>query len=376
MADNYINTLKQLYFNAAVPVVIAGEDGSILWRNPPADMAPDVPADSIIQDSGKSSSGLICKTSGDTVFCFTVLKAEDPTEKKIYYIIETVETRKPKSLADDPDVKNFVNYLCSKIRIALGDITSTADDIFDAVSIGDINGEKITDGLNKIDRSIMSVAKEVVQPEQFYAMLDGDGRTAVLSMSDELKSITGEIKENFGSSVTVTGECPPNIYFRMNRSVFRAIIAEMTAECCSSELYPDLIVYAVKRTEGNRAELTVRSINTSGNSNTAYDLSPREADIRGINRHVFFDQMCRALEEKYGVFFSHAVQQDGILYKMDIEVFPKGSSPIAMRSPEYSPEDEQRFGPISLALADFYHKERYYYIDHSRIDDYNEKNEE
>lgn len=274
-----------------------------------------------------------------------------------------------KNFMDDPDVRDFVTYLCAKIRLALENITRTADDLFDAASIGDINLEKITDGLNLIDRSIMSVAREVIQPEQLYLMLDSDGRTAVLSLSDELQSIVGEIKEFLGGSVTVTGECPPNICFRMNRLVFRSVVAEMTAECCSSELYPDLLVYAVKRTDPDRAELTVRSINTSGNSNTAYDFAPREADIRGVNRHVFFDKVCGVLSERYGASFSRTEQPDGILYKMELEVFPKGSTPIAMTTTEHLSEGEQRFGVVPMTLADFCHSERYYYIDPSRIDE-------
>ena len=274
-----------------------------------------------------------------------------------------------KNFMDDPDVRDFVTYLCAKIRLALENITRTADDLFDAASIGDINLEKITDGLNLIDRSIMSVAKEVIQPEQFYAMLDSSGKEAVLSMSDELQSIVGEIREFLGGTVTVTGECPPNICFRMNRLVFRSVVAEMTAECCSSELYPDLLVYAVKRTDDNRAELTVRSINTNGNSNTAYDFAPREADIRGINRHVYFDKVCSVLGERYDASFSRTEQPDGILYKMEIEVFPKGKTPISMKTSDYLSEEEQRFGVVPMSLADFYHNERYYYIDPSRIDD-------
>lgn len=270
---------------------------------------------------------------------------------------------------NDPDVRSFVIYLCSKIRIALGNITRTADELFDAVSVGDINGEKITDGLNLIDRSIMSLAREVIQPEQLYTMLDSEGMVSVLSMSDELKSIIGEIKDFLGTSVTVTGECPENIRFHMNRHVFRSVVAEMTAECCSSELFPELLVYAVKRTDENRAELTVRSINTSGESNTAYDFAPREADIRGINRHVFFDNVRDVLSERYGADFSRTELSDGILYKMELEVFPKGSAPIAMTSSDYYSEEDRRFGVVQMSLADFYHTERYHYIDLSRIDD-------
>ncbi|MCH5194743.1 MAG: hypothetical protein J1F11_12340 [Oscillospiraceae bacterium] len=281
-----------------------------------------------------------------------------------------------KNFMEDPDVKNFVTYICAKIRIALGAITSTADELFDAVSVGDINAERITDGLNQIDRSIMSVAKEIVLPEQLYAMLEEQSRAAVISVSDELESIIGEFRDFFDTSVTVTGECPQNIYFRMDRHVFRTVLAEMTAECCSSELYPDMIVYAVRRTDENRAELTVRSINTSGNSNTAYDFTPREADIRGIDRHVFFESMCSLLNERYDAVFSHTVQEDGILYKMELEVFPKGSSPIAMRTLNHYSEEEKRFGSIPLALADFCHKDRYHYIDPVRIDEASERDTE
>ena len=127
------------------------------------------------------------------------------------------------------------------------------------------------------------------------------------------------------------------------------------------------------RTDEDRAEISVRSINTSGNSNTAYDLAPREADIRGVDRHVFFDRICRLLNEQDGVLFSHTVQQDGILYKMELDVFPKGSSPIAMRSAGLSSPDTQRFGMIPLALADFCHKDRYHYIDPVRIDEASER---
>ena len=370
MADSFINTLKQIYVNAEVPVLIAGENMDVLWRNPVSETsAADVPVSDVITEHQSSGSGLVRRASGDILLCFNVIRTEDPSEKNIYYIIETVSAVKRADSVNDQDVRSFVTYLCSKIRIALGNITRTADELFDAVSVGDINGEKITDGLNLIDRSIMSVAREVIQPEQLYLMLDSEGRTTVLSMEDELKSVIGEIKSFFGTSVTVTGECPQNIRFRMNRSIFRAVIAEMTAECCSSDLFPDLLVYAVKRTDEDRAELTVRSMNTSGEPNTAYDFSPREADIRGVNRHVFFDHVQNVLGERYGTSFSRSKLPDGILYKMELEVFPKGSAPIAMSSPEYISEEDQRFGVVHMSLADFYHTERYHHIDLSRIDD-------
>ena len=267
------------------------------------------------------------------------------------------------------EVRSFVTYLCAKIRIALENITRTTDELFDAVSLGTINGEQITDGLNKIDRSIMSVAREVIQQEQLYSMLDTKGRTAVLSMSDELMGVIRDIKDYLGSSVTVTGECPENIRFRMDHSLFRSVVAEMTAECCSSELFPDLLVYAVKRTDENRAELTVRSINTSGEPNTAYDFAPREADIRGIDRHVFFENVQSVMEEMYGAVFSCSRLPDGILYKMDLEILSRDSSPIAMSPAGYLSEEDSRFGAVQMALADFCHTERYHYVDLSRIDD-------
>lgn len=380
MADSFINTLKQLYLNAPIPVVIAGEDMNVLWRNPRSELSSDIPEESVLRDylDAGQTPGLIRRTSGNIVYCFNVFKTEDPDEKNIYYIIETVDAKNRADSIDNPDVRSFVTYLCSKIRTALQNITHTADKIFDSVSVGDINGEQITDGLNLIDRSIMSVAKEVIQPEQLYLLLDSDGRTSVLSMSDELMSIIGEIRSLFGAAVTVTGECPQNIRFRMNRMVFRSVIAEMTAECCSSELFPDLLVYAVKRTDADHAEISVRSVNTSGNSNTAYDFSPREADIRGINRHVFFDHVCGVLSERNGAVFSRTVLPDGILYKMELEVFPKGSSPIAMTAPDSFSEEECRFRAVALSLADFCHSDRYHYIDPDRIDNFtpDDRNEE
>ena len=218
--------------------------------------------------------------------------------------------------------------------------------------------------------------RRLIQPEQLYAMLDSSGKEAVLSLSDELQSIVGEIREFLGGAVTVTGECPPNICFRMNRLVFRSVVAEMTAECCSSELYPDLLVYAVKRTDMNHAEISVRSVNTSGNSNTAYDFTPREADIRGVNRHVFFDHLCSVLSERYETVFSRSVQPDGILYKMELEVFPKGSSPIARTASDYFSEELRRFGVVAMSLADFCHNDRYYYIDPERIDNFDSDDKE
>ncbi|MCH5350152.1 MAG: hypothetical protein J1E40_12565 [Oscillospiraceae bacterium] len=371
MTDSFINTLKQLYINASVPVVIAGKDLGILWRNTLSELSPGIPEEEVLREhlSRSRPSGLIRKTSGGVVYCFNVFQAEDPSDKNnIYYIIETVDTEKHTVSIDNPDVRDFVTYLCSKIRLALENITRTADELFDAVSVGDINGEKITGGLNLIDRSIMSVAKEVIQPEQLYHLLDKDGKTATLSMDSELRNIIGEVKSFFGNSVSVSGDCPKHIFFRMNRIIFETVIAEMTAECCGSELFPDMLVYAVKRTDANRAEISVRSVNTSGNPNTAYDFSPREADIRGVNRHVFFDHVCSVLAEQNGAVFNRSVLPDGILYKMELDVLPKGSAVIAMTSADYFSEEVQRFGVIAMSLADFYHTERYHYIDPSRID--------
>lgn len=378
MSDNFISALRQIFELSGIAVTITDEKLNVIWRNMLSKPISGEDRDSMRFIFGEDTpkTGMVHKTVDGVVYSFNVMKAEDASDKKCCYIFELVHTEKLENILSSPVVRDFISFICVRIRETLGNVTFFADDIYNEISIGCPDLKGITDDLNKIDRNIMMLAREIIQPEQLYVLLDSEDSEVTLSLDDEMRKIVSDAKKVFGRKIRVTEDYDENIYFRMERSTFEAVIAGMAEECCGTELAPERFVFSAKRTGGGRAEISVMSINTSGAKNGGYEKEiGNRLESMKLNSRMFFEYICDILREKCGAVFTKTARSDGLLFKMELDVIPAGVPSIAMNRTNYLLSSE-RFGTMPLALAYFRTNERYCYIPVEVIDDAIEEEKE
>lgn len=378
MSDNFISALRQIFEFSGVAAIITDENLKVIWRNK---LSKPIPGESrndmsFVFGGDPPETGLKHVSSGGLVYSFNVLKAEKPSDKKIFYIFELVHTEKLDNILSCPAVRDFISFICMRIRESLGNITLFTDDIFNEISIGCPDYKEITDRLNGIDRNIMMLAKEIVAPEQFYVLLDSDGGDMTLSLEDEISKCAESVKNILGKKIRVAEDYDKNICFRMEKSSFETVIAGMTAECCETELMPERLLFSTRRSGDGRAEISVMSINTDGGKNTKYDAETGgRAKKMKLNRHMFFEYVCSLMQKKYGAIFTRTEMPNGLMYKMELDVIPAGVPSIALTKAGYSIKSE-RFSTMALSLAYFRPDDRYYFVPVERIDDALEKENE
>ncbi|MDE5859675.1 MAG: hypothetical protein K2H23_04740, partial [Oscillospiraceae bacterium] len=378
MSDNFISSLKQIFEFSGIAVTITDENLDVIWRNKLSKPISRKSRDNLssVFGEGAPKTGIVHKTVDGIVYSFNVMKTEDASDKKVYYVIEIVRTEKLENIISSPVVREFISFICVRIRETLGNITFFSDDIFNEISIGCPDFKGITDDLNRIDKNIMMLAKEIVNPEQLYVLLDSDGSEVTLSLDDEMRKIVSDAKKVFGRKIRVSEDYDENIYFRMERSTFETVIAGMTEECCGGELFPERFIFSAKRTAADRAEISVMSINTSGAKNDRYETSVRDnLESMNIDHRMFFEYICEVLRKKCGAVFTKKAVSDGLLFTMEFNVIPSGVLSIAMNRPLYNVSNE-RFSTMAMMLAYFHTGERYYYVPTEVIDDAIEEEQE
>lgn len=331
MAIDFLYKLKKEYSASGLPTVIADETG-ILWANGSGSF--------IMKESGGDAefifgedeprTGLVTKNSGGESLLFNVIGTTDAETDRRFYIIELISSEKLSGIFSAAAVRDYVSYLCAKVRTVLSNITVTSDRLFDDISVGVSDDASVTDGLNRIQDNIMSLAREIVQPEQLYMLSDmlrsEDISDSIILLDREMTEIVAEIRKRLGDSVRISEDYDKGIYFHMNADAFETVISAMTAECCSSRLYPDRLVFSAKRLDSSRAEVSVMLVNIGGRLNDICSGAAAEADERGLKRNLFFDYMCDMLAMRNGARFTRLDMPDGRVYKMEMDAVPAFTS--------------------------------------------------
>ena len=364
MSGNFISILKSIYEKSGIPVAVADSRFRIIWKNKTSGTV-FTEGESLLDifEGTIPDTGLVSAYMGDSLCSFNVLKAEDKTENELYYIAELVRSEGLVKIMNTPAIRNYISFICAKIKNAAGAVSNSMDEIYDSISCGLYDGEMITERLNIIDENIMSVAKEIVMPDQFYALMDMDEMDQItLSMESEIKRAVSSIESNIGKAVKITSSCERSIFFRMDRGTFETIIAGMTEQCCSAGLYPESLVYSVNRIGDDRAELSVMSVSPENRLNTVRSGEIIGAELRKIKNNLFFEYICDLLCTKFGMVFTKSEMPNGYLFKMEFDVITRGVPCIAMIPADYS-IGRGRFGTIPLMLADFPVSERYKFYD-------------
>lgn len=354
MPADFLYKLKKEYSASGVPTVIADEEMRILWANSPGNF--------ILLESGADAgfifggsvpqTGMFAKNRGGESLLFNSVRTCDPDTGRCFYIIELISSEKMNSIVSSAAVRDYMSYLCAKIRTALANISVTSDRLFEDVSIGIADCGFITDGLNQIQENIMSLAREAIQQEQFYMLCDTQKTDEVILLDQKMSVIAEMIKKRVGSSVKIIEDYDKGIYFHMNTDAFEAMIAFMTAECCCTRLYPDRIILSGKRLPGDKAEISVMLVNVDGKANDICCTAAAEADERGLNRNLFFGYISDILSMRNGVKVTRQDMPGGVLYKMEMNAIPKNASVFSERAYWNEPRYTELSEKIDFFLGD------------------------
>ncbi|MGN0675335.1 MAG: hypothetical protein ACI4KG_06265 [Oscillospiraceae bacterium] len=361
MTADLITVLEQLYSSSGVPAAIADSDLNIIWRNAAADSGKSPlksqSAAFIFKGcGGLPSEGTVSAADENGVISrFNVMKTGIPGKKDWVYVIEHIGSDDFKDLICSPDIKNYMTYLCARIRDSAGKIAISADEIDSIVSSFGSGSKEISDCLNDIYQGLLLVLREVVNPEQFYYTLDPYCDDSTMSVEDELKLAASDAEKVLGSSCGVSVKTDGNIYIRMNRSVFETITADMASECCGGRTFPDRLVFSAKKTASDRALISVRSFNSPDRKNAA----PEFETANG--RKLYFDFLCNVMCEKYGAVFTKKELTDGFSVEMEIDAI-KSEMEIVKNASKFALRNE-RFCAMALCLADSCFEKRYKNID-------------
>lgn len=361
MSASVISALKNIYDRSGLPAAITDNKLCIIWKNRVSSPLFNENKQLLEIFGGRLPvSGLTNIVAGEELYSFNILKTDDHTDSSVYYVIEIVRSEKIKNILNTPAIKDYILYICAKIKNMAGTVTNSADEIYDAVSCGLFDGAMITERLNTIDEGMMSITKEVIPPDQFYSLVDMKEKEVTLSMDNELRRAADEASDTLGKKVKITCDCEKNIFFRMDRSLFETVIAGMTADCCSM-VFPDMLIFSAERTADNRALISVTSLDPR-KRNVSRNEKISEAPLQNPDRNMFFDYICDICCSKFGAVFTRTELPDGYLFKMEINILSKGEACIAMTSSEYS-MGKGHFGKMALMLADCGPMKRYVFYD-------------
>lgn len=364
MSADFLYKLKKEYSASGLPTVIADEGMNILWANGPGNfilLESDSDARFIFGDSAPQT-GLFAKNRGGESLLFNSVRLGDPYGGRSFYVIELISSEKISSIVSYAAVRDYMSYLSAKIRTVLANISVTSDRLFEDVSIGASDSGFITDGLNRIQEDIMSLAREAIQPEQLYMLCDTQKTDEVLLLDSKMSEIAEVIRKRLGSAVKVIEDYDKGIYFHMNADAFEAMIAFMTAECCCTRLYPDRVILSGKRIADNRAEITVMLVNLDGKANNICCTAAAEADERGLNRNLFFGYISDILNMRNGVKVARQDMPGGVLYKMEMNVLPPNVSVLSDRACGYNTDHSGLSEKIDFFLGDVRTGQKYHLL--------------
>lgn len=353
MTENISAALKQIYGKSGIPAVIADGEMNVIWKNKLWDLDDKKLAQLL---NGDMSEGLHRRIDGENVLSLNVMKLSD--EGDTYHIIELACTEQVKNVLAVPEVRDYIAYICARIRQSAGAVTVSADEIYSEIIDGVVDLGQITDRLNVINGNIMTLLSEVVTPEQIYCLLDPNSTDVTVCLADELKKYASDAAHVMGKKVTVITELQGNIFARLNRSALETVVAEMTAECCRGKLLPEVIIISSSRISESRAEITIKCMNESGAPNKLRDALEENA---GISRRLFFDYFCGIFCSNYGAVFTEKEIPMGRSFTIELDVIKDGAPAIAMSSTGFGVRSN-RFCDMSLALSGMCCEERYKFI--------------
>lgn len=358
--------LKKEYSASGVPVFIADEEMNILWRNDADSPALELGENAgVIFDGGIPVTGLVSKAIDGEICTFNVIKIEDDSNGKSYYIIELISSG---GAASAGEFRAYIRYVCSKIRAVAGNITSVTDKLFEDISAGNFNAGRTAEGFDRIYESIVMLERETFYPDRIYSLIDVERPDDIIILDKEMTAVAAGIKSSlqnkFGSKVRISEDYDRDIFFRMNTDSFETAVASMAAECCGEGNYPERIIFSTRRSGRNRAELTLMSLNF-GSAGRAKEISggkpPDRENARRFNRRLLAEYIYDVLGLKNGARFSRENIPGGAVYKMNVEVLPRGAAVFVEKLVDGSDRMRCIIDKLAFFFGDMPEAEKYRY---------------
>ena len=342
MESSTFDIMKRIYGTTSIPVVILN-DGckNVLWKNQAAESC-------VLFSDGSPVVSLVSAEGRKSVFVngeyhiFNVMKCNDADGFTVVEYIGRDSSR------DISYMKDYFSFLCTRLRESASQISMAADDIDMFVKNGDTD---IASSLNRINKNVMLLLKEVLVPENiFYAAECAD---EPLNLAHAVALSAEDAQNALGRQSEVWQNAVDNVCANINASVFDTVIAYMTACACGGELYPERVEYVVDRDSENndRGYVSVRSVCLSDRKNMPFRLEP-------LKKNDFFtDTAFRdILAEKYGMSIEAKKLADGIECTMYLDVLPENRGIV--RTVSKAPRQE-RFSSMAVSLSEKHCAEHY-----------------
>ena len=338
--------VKQLYGAASIPVAAADEKFSIIWKNSAAETSELFDDDHVfVGRDDEAAEGIKSVFLNGAYHLFNIIKcaAED-----ICFIIEYVGRDTSRDISY---MKDYFSFLCTRLRESASQISMAADDIDLFVKSGDTN---IASPLNRINRNVMLLLKEVVIPENIFYASAPECRDEPINLAHEVAASASDAQTVLGRWSEVWQNSVDNVCAAVNASVFEAAVACMTVQACCGEPYPEKLEFAVERDSENeeRGIVSVRSVCLSGKSNNPFRLEP-------MKKNDFFTDVVfrEILAEKYGMSFETEYYPDGIECIMYLDVLPEEKGIV--QSQKGIMVRQERFSSMAVSLSEKHCAEHY-----------------
>lgn len=353
MSETNLDFLINLYTESAIPVIISDLKFNIVWENNNFSKVYELSdkAD-LIEILGKKplKSDLYYNRSQNNIYTYNVT-----VNKNIGYIIaEQIKNDEINKLLYSPNIRKYLEYICSKVRNAVSSVTIALDGIYSSLINSNFNGNNNFEYLNIIDENMLELLSEIINPELMMSFdLEDINQEKTIYVSGIMQKITRDTQKMLGKDIKVYSDIPEGVYAHVNKKAFDVIMADLVHKCLDSETFPNEILLQLKRLSNNSIRISI-SANTSlsddGIKNKAYT-----KDCEGqFKRNLFFDYVCDSFCEKYKGEFTTLTKinevddVNEVCYRLDMPAIPDNKLEISM-STSYE-NANSRFSPISIKL--------------------------
>ncbi len=357
MESGAFGMLKRIYGATSTPVAILNADCvdancadrkyNILWKNPAAEASElfDGNFAALLCGSGEPSDGAVSVFMNGAYRLFNVMKCDADDGCLIIEYTGIDHSR------DISHMKDYFIFLVSRLRESASQISMSAYEIDMFVK----NGEtEIASQLNRIDRNVMLLLRETIVPEHLFYAADPYCKDESLNLAEAVAVVAADTERILGRLSYVEQNAENSVCAAINKGVFEAVLALMTAESCCGDFFPERVEFAVERDSENdrRASVSVRSICLSDRKNAPMSLEP-------LKKNEFFTETAfkAVLAEKHGAEFEKKHHSDGIEYIMTLDVLPESKRIVKGDSRAIPMED--RFSSTAVSLSEKHYGERY-----------------
>lgn len=341
--DSVLPFLKKLYGGSTIPsAVICGEER---WENDAFRKfftAVSIEEKEALINKLSAKTGTVYEAAGMDIITANVISCPEAT------VIEIIRSEPVKKVLGLPAIRDFLRYIFAELRHTVSILSVSADEIYSLLSSDEPDMETVCERLNSIDSGLMSIIGAILDPEQFYYLIDENCPDRTVCIKDELDSI---IKDTETSLLDVSGidySAETGIYSRLNRPSFRLLVSDMLDECCRGEYLPDKLKVSLRRTESGTAEVRVSS-DCSEKRLPPEPANQQERDsAERFRKCLFFEYICDAFCSKYGGSFTRREIPCGTEL---ILTFPFINPPkISVSSPFIFDSSGNHFSPVRIRL--------------------------